>query len=378
MLPDHTPNSPDSAGVISWVHFGDLHMESVDGQNYQDLFALVLKVNQHFAQSASFAFFPGDNADEGSAAQYEVVRSVLDRLQLPWRAIVGDHDVHEKSFSNFVRYMSPAMHYSFQVGSVCFIALNAFSTPDPKSFDISDDQLDWLEEQLEAMPETAHAVLLLHCYPTDLKQGGERLRELIKGPRVLLIDMGHTHYNEVANDGATLYTATRSTGQIEEGPVGFSVTNIDGAAVSWAFLPLAEPSLVMITSPADERFVTLFARDEGYSHSPRSVRAKFWGDLEGVTLRGAIARKEFPMQRVAYSQVWQASLPTLLEDGWHDLVVTAHTRNGREGEDRIGIRVGGAAPQQRAARDQGNALATWPERGLLATQLGPNKNGKKW
>jgi Icc protein len=50
--------------------------------------------------------------------------------------------------------------------------------------------------------------------------------------------MGHTHYNELANDGRTLYTATRSTGQIEEGPVGFSVTNIDGDVISWKFLPL--------------------------------------------------------------------------------------------------------------------------------------------
>lgn len=47
---------------------------------------------------------------------------------------------------------------------------------------------------------------------------------------VRLIDMGHTHYNEIANDGRTLYTATRSTGHVEEGPVGFSVTNLDGGA----------------------------------------------------------------------------------------------------------------------------------------------------
>jgi hypothetical protein len=29
-------------------------------------------------------------------------------------------------------------------------------------------------------------------------------------------------------------------------------------------------------------------------------------------------------------------------------------------------------------RDQDNALDAWPEHGLLGTQLGPNKNGKKW
>lgn len=137
MFCEQNPNPPDSAGVISWVHFGDLHMDGADGQNYNDLLALVHKVNASFAQATSFAFLPGDNADRGSAAQYELVRSALDRLQLPWLAILGDHDVHEKSFNNFLRYLSPATHYSFAVGRVRFLVLNAFSTPDPRAFDPS-------------------------------------------------------------------------------------------------------------------------------------------------------------------------------------------------------------------------------------------------
>ena len=50
--------------------------------------------------------------------------------------------------------------------------------------------------------------------------------------------MGHTHYNELSNDGHTLYTATRSTGTDRRGAtVGFSVTNLDnGIVVSWRFI----------------------------------------------------------------------------------------------------------------------------------------------
>lgn len=46
------------------------------------------------------------------------------------------------------------------------------------------------------------------------------------------MEMGHTHYNELANDGQTAYAATRSTEQIEEGPAGFSVTTLDGGVIS--------------------------------------------------------------------------------------------------------------------------------------------------
>src|SRR6202044_3183641 len=70
---------------------------------------------------------------------------------------------------------------------------------------------------------------------------------------VLLVEMGHTHYNELSNDGNTLYSATRSTGQIEEGQVGYSVTTIDHDAVSWHFVELGSPELVTITYPQDER-----------------------------------------------------------------------------------------------------------------------------
>jgi Icc protein len=47
--------------------------------------------------------------------------------------------------------------------------------------------------------------------------------------------MGHTHYNELANDGRAICAATRSTGQIEEGPAGFSVTTIDKEVIGWTF-----------------------------------------------------------------------------------------------------------------------------------------------
>ncbi len=50
---------------------------------------------------------------------------------------------------------------------------------------------------------------------------------------------------------------------------------------------------------------------------------------------------------------------------------------GREGVD-IRVVIGEPEERERAERDQDNALEAWPEHGLLGTQLGPNKNGKKW
>lgn len=376
------PRLPDAAGVISWIHIGDLHMTKAGEQNHLDLVSSVEEINRAFADSLAFVYIPGDVADDGSVVGYRVVREMLDHLQVPWCSIIGDHDVHEKSFTNYLAFMAHAKHYSFQVGPARFIALNAFDIPDHGSFCLLDEQLNWLAEELRrAEQEEQSIVLLLHCYPTDLKQGGDRLRQLAESPSIRLIDMGHTHYNELANDGRTLYTATRSIGQVEEGPVGFSVTNLDGRVLSWKFFSLNELPAVMITSPTDERFIT-DTRLEGHIADDRvPILAKAWGKPQIKNAVAVIEGQTVELSRIPGSNVWQGELHrSSLPDDVYSLTVSVEDAHGQSAEDRIRLVLGAAAYKSpnSSERDQDNAVEAWPERGLLATRLGPNKNGRKW
>jgi 3',5'-cyclic-AMP phosphodiesterase len=377
---DFHPGPPDGAGIISWIHIGDLHMVRAQDQNHRDLVAIVDQVNRVLASSIAFAFLPGDVAEHGRAAEYALVRETLDLLEAPWCSIIGDHDVQQRSFVNYQSSMAAERYYSFQVGSISFFALNAFDIPDPGSFCLLAKQLDWIEDQLRAV-ERNSAVLLLHCYPSDLKQGGERLRAMVESPAVRLIDMGHTHYNEVANDGQTLYTATRSTGQIEEGPVGFSLTSIDGDVTSWKFLRLDESPVVMITSPADERFITGATLTGQIASATVRVRAKAWGETPIRTALAQLGNRTLQLAQIPGTQVWEGELNCGdLPDGICPLSVTIEDSDGRTAVDSIRIVLGTSAyhSPERAKRDQDNALPAWPERGLMGTQLGPNKNGRKW
>jgi len=369
------PKSPDAAGVVSWVHFGDLHMTKAGGQNNRDLAQIVNEVNQAFAGTVSFVFLPGDVADDGSRAAYAVVRGELDRLKVPWCAIIGDHDVHEKSFANFKEAMSEQTHYAFTVGDTRFLAMNAFDVPEPPSFTVSKEQLRWAEDELKLATKNGQTkVILLHCYPSDLKVGGAEIRGLVRGYDVRLIEMGHTHYNELANDGRTLYSATRSTGQIEEGPVGYSVTNVDGNAVSWRFVELGRLPIAVITSPSDERLLT------ESSETPQEtfkVRAKFWSKVEAVEAIAHLDGKKLLMTRISESHVWEAEVPTPRK-GTYPLKVSFKDAHGEVASDEIRLAIGQRTERRSEERDQDNALEAWPEHGLLGTQLGPNKNGKKW
>lgn len=369
------PNSPDAAGVVSWLHLGDLHMTKAGEQNHLDLAAIVNEVNLAFADSVSFVFLPGDVADDGSRAAYAVVRGELDRLAVPWCAIIGDHDVHEKSFANFKEAMSEETHYAFTVGNTRFLAMNAFDVPEPPSFTASDEQLQWAEEELQLATKNGQTkILLLHCYPSDLKFGGDEVSRLVREYDVCLIDMGHTHYNEIANDGRTLYSATRSTGQIEEGPVGYSVTSLDGSVVSWRFVELGKLPIAVITSPSDERLLT---KSSETSQEIVKVRAKFWGEAEALEASADLCGQTHAMERVGDSEVWEVELPTPSK-GTHPVRVSFKDAHGRSASDEIRLAIGEHAERKSEERDQDNALEAWPEHGIPGTQLGPNKNGKKW
>jgi hypothetical protein len=83
------------------------------------------------------------------------------------------------------------------------------------------------------------------------------------------------------------------------------------------------------------------------------------------------------MERVKESQVWEASV-SAPHEGVLSLVVSVEDARGNVATDEIRVVIGDLAERERVERDQDNALEAWPEHGLLGTQLGPNKNGKKW
>jgi hypothetical protein len=214
----------------------------------------------------------------------------------------------------------------------------------------------------------------LHCYPSDLKVGGDEVSRLVREYDVRLVDMGHTHYNEIANNGRTLYSATRSTRQIEEGPVGYSVVNIDDGVVSWRFVELGKLPVAVILSPSDERLLT---ESSETAYGMLKVRAKFWGEAEAVEATAYLGGQTLPMKRIANSQVWEVDVPSP-QEGVHPLEVCLRDADGDVATDEIRLAIGQQTERKSEECDQDNALEAWPEHGLLGTQLGPNKNGKKW
>ncbi len=368
--------------TISWIHFGDLHITESDEQNYRDFLTLIDEANRHLQTGIDFALLPGDNADDGEEDEYQLVKEAVGRCRFPVHAIAGDHDVAKGDLELFRRYLADSPYSSFTMGGNRFVLLNSVAQWHPPVFGLGDEQINWLRDEL-SLARSAHerVVVFMHAYPSEHGTDAAQLRKLLQDGGVLLVEMGHTHYNELANDGRIIYAATRSTGQIEEGPAGFSVTTLDDGVVSWKFKPIGEWPLVMVTSPADERLIIDPASSAQVVRDPLQVRARAWGlSIQDVTL-SVDDGKPIPMSKLdgcTWGKKWD---PKQVEEGPHELSVTARDVDGRIANDRLVVCVdhkGKYNPPARSQPDYENAIGAWPEKHILGTQLGPNENGHSW
>jgi Icc protein len=360
---------------LTFLHIGDLHLTEPGLQNQRDLRRIVDQINSHAGSGIDFAVLPGDNADDGSPEQFRLVHDEMSRLSVPWHAIPGDHDFKPKSLDNFYRGLEVRqLPYATEAAGCRCIFLDVVSTgsggPD---FRLGASQMRWLREQLEsARRHHQTVVVFMHAYPADLGDEADEIAAMFDESPVALVDMGHTHYNELANDGRTIYAATRSTGQIEEGEAGFSLAAVDGGAVSWRFKTLDSSwPFVLITAPADRRLMTGSHQVAG---EDCVIRASAFGAVPIAEAAFSIDSGKWRPMRGA-GCLFGATTP--VPDAPFRLRVRVTDQNRQQDIDTIEVSRS-PAHHRRASGSDAGSVGAWAERHLLGTQLGPNRNGKKW
>ncbi|TWR30943.1 metallophosphoesterase [Mucilaginibacter pallidiroseus] len=365
---------------LTFAHIGDLHITKAREQNYIDFLSIISQIEIECSKQLDFVFLPGDNADNGLPFQYQLVETALKMLSVPVHIIPGDHDMEQGSLENYYQLShTRKLPYSFTKNGCRCVLLDVCGRgkggPD---FRLLDEQLIWLENEFNlAHTESNKIVLFMHTYPADLADMKEiaRLNQLISKHQVVLVDMGHTHYNEISNDGHTIYSATRSTGQIEEGPVGYSLITIKDGVVSWRFKPLDDPfPLVVITQPADYRLLT--SKDHTIVDKIE-VEAIVFGSRDLEQVKCKTENNTWLEMTKERDNIYSATLYDLPYADKISITVEAKDLTGRPGRHTICA----ATPLfiiERKIKDGSNrnAIDGWPENGIFGTQLGPNQNGK--
>lgn len=368
--------------ILVYAHLGDLHLTTETQDNYRDLAAIVAEISG-FADAIDFVYVPGDNADNGLPDQYALVARQLARLPVPVHIVTGDHDMEQGGLANFYRWLgAERLPKIVDAGGVRCLFLDICGPgsggPD---FRLGSEQIAWLRHELDAAASAGRCcAIFMHTYPADLKGQGETaaINAAFEARDVLLVDMGHTHYNELANDGRTIFATTRSTGQIEEGPVGYSLATIDRRTVSWRFRAVGtEGPIVLITAPADHRLATDGANPDHVPRGRAMVRASVLGprSVKRVTCRVGNGRAVAMIARGANRYV----VDVVLDPGEQAIRVEAEDASGRIGVETIEVATHAHLDTRRHADgSDADAVEPWPERGILGTQLGPNRNGREW
>ncbi len=370
---DRTDSKP-----MRLLHIGDFHITDTGLQNHLDLKRIVDEVNANVGSNLDFVFLPGDNADDGTVEQFRLVDEELARLRLPWRTIPGDHDFKPRSLDNFYRILACGrLPFAEDInGCVCLFLDVVSAGAGGPDFRLGRDQIDWLREQLAGVRRDGKvATIFMHTYPADLGDEADEVAKLIDHSPVVLVDMGHTHYNELSNDGRTVYAATRSTGQIEEGDAGFAFISIDGGAVSWRFKTLRSSwPFVLITSPADRRLVVDDTPAEPSTQC--DIRASVWGAVPVVRADVRIDGSCWQNMSIEADGLLRATIAIPLKPCRLSVRVT--DEDGATDTDSIEIDPTARRKRRSFGGTDAGSVGAWPERHLLGTQLGPNRNGKKW
>ena len=371
-----------SKDILVYAHIGDLHLTTDDQRSYADFQTIISELAGDLADAIDFVYVPGDNADNGLPEQYALASRELARLPMPVYVVTGDHDMEPGSLDNFYRALDVApLPMAVDEGGVRCLFLDICGPgsggPD---FRLGDSQSRWLAEELRRAAGRRCAIFM-HSYPADLRGDGETaaINAAFQAREVLLVDMGHTHYNELANDGRTIFGATRSTGQIEEGPIGYSIVTIDKRVVSWRFKELgAALPTVMITAPADRRLAT---DADDPDHVPRGDCEVRVSVLHARPILRCVCKVDggasHAMSRT--SDDGRFTLSIQLPNGARTITVEATNDGGEVGSETIEIATSEhLAAERHADGSDADAIGAWEDRGIFGTQLGPNRNGRTW
>lgn len=161
-------------------------------------------------------FFAGDQTKDGTEAEFQRFNELAERIEVPWIAIPGNHDVpkdfddhYSPSIDEFCDTYTPgSFPFVFSVGDLDLIGINSATTVDGRLSDtwqgaISTDQLEWLRDRLS---EFETPIVVLHhnlaplaehvdAYPWNRFQiaNPEPLLDVLEDADAPLVVSGHQH-----------------------------------------------------------------------------------------------------------------------------------------------------------------------------------------
>src|SRR6202045_2384233 len=199
------PPNPVLIAQISDLHIkppGSLAYGRVDTASALERCVVALNA---FRPRPDLVLISGDLADTPTAAEYEHLKRLLARLELPFVGIPGNHDSRELMRAAFpdadYAFASGPLNQRVEIGGLYLVLLDSSVAGEPHG-ELDAATLQWLDATLASSPDRP-ALQFLHHPPfatgiwhmdrQNLLNAGELATVVKRHPRVQLIACGHVH-----------------------------------------------------------------------------------------------------------------------------------------------------------------------------------------
>lgn len=188
------PSASDAA--FRFVDCSDPHFGA--GDNAKTDTALLGEID-HLDPKPAFVICTGDIADYGTAPEYEKFAAAFKTLSMPFYIAPGNHDVRWNPLGKegFTLGTHQKMFRSWDYQHVHFVTLDSTVLLEHWGH-ISQEQLDWLKNDLEQVGKTKPVVIGFH-HPIGrdsvMVDNEQQLMQLVEPYNVVLWLQGHGHAN---------------------------------------------------------------------------------------------------------------------------------------------------------------------------------------
>ncbi len=178
---------------------------------YDETEDLVADINSR--SDIDFVVHAGDLTDFGVNNEFLWQRDILQGLDAPYVAVIGNHDCLATGKQTFGRVWGD-MNFAFTAGDIRFVCLNSNALEFDYSNPVPD--MEFIYSQIDNFPkDCTRSIILQHCRPYDDEYNNNMARychEVEKRlPGLMFCLSGHIHrltHDDLFDDGVIYHTTT--------------------------------------------------------------------------------------------------------------------------------------------------------------------------
>jgi outer membrane protein assembly factor BamB/Icc-related predicted phosphoesterase len=190
----------------AWIT--DLHIGAPNADS--DLLKVVNDINQR--TEIEFVVATGDIAEKGRDEELERSKEILDKLEVPYYIIPGNHDTKwsESGLTTF-EYLWGDTKFYFDHKDSRHIGINSGIPWRGGGGHVAPEDLGWLNEVVESTPSTQEIIFYIHHPLNDDTDNWFKVTNILRNKKLIAVLVGHGHANKLLDFNGIPGAMGRST-----------------------------------------------------------------------------------------------------------------------------------------------------------------------